>query len=207
MYTCEPGSVASDKTRRSQGYASFFSFWLSITQHQTPWPVVHDKCTRVLLLTESTISVYQLYLVFWVANDHVVYLGCLSKLQAVGTHLTIVCVLKIEAKVMHPTKGVNWPQDIMYRCSFLLSARLQSSCGSHTFELNSNLMSSNYPSLLSHTLSRYDFKHAFGAVAADNPAGVMNHRGYPPQEIRSSQQIVCIAALQTAECQHKPVRK
>ena len=31
---------------------------------------------------------------------------------------------------------------------------------------------SNYPYILSHTLSRYDFKHVFGAVAADNSAGV-----------------------------------
>jgi hypothetical protein len=30
----------------------------------------------------------------------------------------------------------------------------------------------NYPYLVSHTLIRYDFKHVFEAVAADNPAGV-----------------------------------
>ena len=31
---------------------------------------------------------------------------------------------------------------------------------------------SNYPYILTHILSRYDFKHVFEAVAADNPAGV-----------------------------------
>ena len=35
---------------------------------------------------------------------------------------------------------------------------------------------SNYPYILSHILSRYDFKHVFEAVAADNPAGVMQNQ-------------------------------